>query len=90
MLQFVLQFSTTDSHSAMYILLTRKSSVHRFLPNILYMIHSSNFSFKKCVCVCVCVRGGGMKGGSGWGAFFLNDMCNIAFGLFDNKLKKLI
>ena len=44
--------------------------------NILYMIHSSNSVLR------VGVRGL-------WVYFFLEDLCDIVFGLFDTKIKQL-
>ena len=49
--------------------------VNRFVCNILYMIHSSNLVLRSEGWVCI---------------FFLEDMCDIVFGLFDTKIKQLI
>ena len=37
----------------------------------------------------VCCVGGGGGGGGGWRIIFLEDICDIVFGLFDTKTKQL-
>ena len=46
----------------------------RFICNILYMIHSSNSVLRSEGWMCI---------------FFLEDICDIVFGLFDTKIKQL-
>ena len=52
--------------------------VNRFVCNILDIIHSSNSVLR--------------SGGGGWwgwvGCIFLEDICDIVFGLFDTKIKQ--
>ena len=51
--------------------------VNRFMCNILYMIHSSNLVLRSEDWVCTMY-------------FFLENICDIVFGLFDTKIKQLI